>query len=204
VLNRNLIIGAVLAALAIGANEARAQGIQIRPWAGLYAPTAELGSVQAIDFGKKKSTLAYGLDLDLGGGPIAFRLGGGYAGNSDIPIAGVGCTNCAARATVLVGTGAIVIRPLPIPVVQPYAVAGVGAKWYNFDFDNAALDGLISDQAKFTAQLGAGAVLFPGGSLSVFGEVSDYMSGFKFKSGGSSNTQHDLVLKLGLVLGSGR
>jgi len=194
----------VLTTLAGGVQQANAQKIQLRPWAGLYAPTVELGSVQAIEFGKKESTLAYGLDVNFGGGPIAFRLGAGYAGNSDIPIVGVGCTNCAARATVLVGTGGVVIRPFPIPVVRPYAVAGLGAKWYDFDFDNATLDALISDQAKFTAQLGAGVDLFPGGMLSLFVEVSDYMSGFDFKANGTSNTQHDLMLKLGLSLGPGR
>jgi hypothetical protein len=202
---RMLVLGAVLAASAGSVEKAEAQGLQLRPWVGLYAPTSEIGSVQAVDFGKKESTLAYGLDVDFGGSVLGFRLGAGYAGNSDIPGSGVGCTTaiCQTRATVLVATGAVVIRPLPIPVVQPYLVGGAGGKWYNFDFDDEGAGELLRDQAKFAAQLGAG-VNVSAGAIGLFAEVSDYISGIDFNNGGNSNTQHDLILKIGLGLGLGR
>lgn len=197
---RSLVPLAAGFALFLIAGTAEAQ-VKISPWVGLYAPTADLGSVQAVDFGKKQSTLAYGVDLDLrAAGVLGFRIGGGYASDSDVGIDGVGCATCAGRATVLVGTGAIVIRPLPLPMLRPYGVIGAGWKWYNFDFDDQITGTLVKDQAKFTWQAGVGATLFPASRLSLFAEVSDFVSDFDFTSSGG-NKQHDLVFKAGVSLG---
>jgi hypothetical protein len=201
---RLFAIGVLVTGLSLaGAGGASAQGVQLRPWIGLYAPTNDIGSVQAVEFGKKESTLAYGADLDFGSGPIGFRLGGAFASNSDVPVRGVGCNTllCDTRATVLTGTGALLFR-VPLPVVHPYAVAGAGAKWYNFDFDDSGLDELIDDQAVFTGQLGLGATVSAGG-IGLFAEVSDFISGIDFENSGESNTQHDLVFKAGIALGFG-
>jgi hypothetical protein len=172
--------------------------IRLSPWIGLYAPTNDLGSVQAIDYGKKASTLAYGADLELGGpGMLGFRLGGGYATNSEIDFDDVACIGCELRSTVLTATGGIVLSPLPLPVFRPYAVIGAGYKWYDFDFDGA-IGSQLEDQGKFTWQVGLGAVVSPTGGLGVFAELSDFVSEIDFRNGSSGNTQHDLVLKAGL------
>jgi hypothetical protein len=173
----------------------------------MYAPTKELGSVQAIEFGKKESTLAYGASLEFGraDGVFNFRFDGGYASSSDVPIEGVGCAACELRSTVLTAAGALVIRPLPmLPVLRPYAVVGAGAKWYDFEFNQAA-DQFLSDQTKFTALGGIGVSLFPGGQVSLFAELSDYISGFDFDENNlaSADRQHDLFFKAGLAIGIG-
>lgn len=198
------LLGVVL--LAGFASKASAQGFRVRPWIGMYAPTADLGSVQAIEFGEKESTLAYGATLDFGqaNSPIGFRFDAAYATDSDVPIEGVGCQNCELRSTVLTAAGAFVIRPLPmLPVVRPYAVAGAGAKWYEFDFDDT-LDEIVSDQTKFTALAGLGLTFFPDSPISLFAELTDYISGFEFDDDDAeSDTQHDLFFKAGLSIGIG-
>jgi len=187
-------------ALIVTVGSAEAQ-MKVSPWVGLYAPTNDLGTVQAVDFGKKHTTLAYGADLDFKAGSVlGFRIGGGYASDSDVGIDGVGCTSCSGRATVLTGTGSIVLRPIPLPLLRPYAVIGAGWKWYNFDFDDQITSSLVKDQAKFTWQAGIGATLFPTSGLSLFAEVSDFVSEFDFNNTGG-NTQHDLVFKAGVSLG---
>jgi opacity protein-like surface antigen len=173
---------------------------RVSPWIGLYAPASDLGSVQAVDFGKKSSTLAYGADLDFGAsGLLGFRVGGGYASDSEVDFDDQTCVSCEIRATVLTATGAIVLRPLPLPGIRPYVLAGAGWKWYDFDFDGDIEDQL-EDQSNFTWQGGVGAVINPDGGLSLFAELSDFVSEFDFEDGSTGNTQHDLVLKAGLSL----
>jgi hypothetical protein len=183
------------------------QGLRLSPWIGMYAPTAELGRVQAIEFGEKESTLAYGATLDFGRSSqfLGFRFDGAYATNSDVPIAGVGCTNCELRSTVLTAAGALVLRPFPTPLVRPFAVGGLGAKWYDFDFDGN-VGQILEDQTKFTALAGVGATFFPNSQVNLVVELTDYVSGFEFEGGNvatTSNTQHDLFFKAGLSIGFG-
>ncbi len=166
-----------------------------------------LGQVQAVDFGKKESTFAYGANLEFGSmkQPLNVRFDAAYATNSDVPLDNVGCSTCALRSTVLTATGALVIRPLPLPLVRPYAVVGAGAKWYNFDedrLDQAGVGGYLKDQTRLTGQLGAGVSLFPESMFHLDAEVSDYISQFDFTNG-SNTMQHDLFLKLLFAIGIG-
>jgi len=199
------VLAIAVALVAVG-TEAEAQGFRVRPWIGMYAPTSELGSVQAVEFGKKESTLAYGAALEFGQADrfLNFRFDAAYATSSDVPIADVGCAACELRSTVLTATGAVVIRPFPLPAIRPYAVVGAGAKWYDFEFGNGTVD-FIEDQTKFTAMGGLGVTLFPGGPLSLFAELTDYMSGFDFDSNDfdGADSQHDLFFKAGLSIGIG-
>lgn len=184
-----------------------AQGARIIPWVGLYAPTSDLGSVTggegvsgAVDFGEKESSLAFGAALELGERDqmLGFRIGAAYATESEVPIDGVGCTDCA-RSTLLTGTADLVFRPLPrLLVVQPYALGGAGLKRYSFDFDQG-VGTLADDQSKFTGHVGVGAQL----SLAILNlnvEISDYVSGIDLgQDGEDGDTQHDLFFTLGLV-----
>ena len=192
---------AVLAwVLAVVVASPAAAQLRLSPWIGLYAPTSDLGSMQAVEFGKKSSTLAFGADLGFGGsGFLGFRVGGAYASDSEVDFDDQTCIACEIRATVLTATGAVVIRPFPMPAIQPYIVAGGGWKWYDFDFDGDIED-QISDQSNFTWQAGIGLRLSTGG-LGLFVELSDFVSEIDFDNGSTGNTQHDLILKAGITLG---
>jgi hypothetical protein len=186
-----------------------AQGLRIAPGIGMYAPVSELGQIQGpaglVEFGKKESTLAFGLSLDFGAADrlVGFRVGAAFAGRSDVPIKGVGCTSCDLRSTLLTAAADLVFRPIPgMPVVRPYALLGAGAKWYNFDSDTFTSD-LVEDQAKFIGHFGIGALLFPGGAIGLFAELTDSVSGFEFADG-DGDLQHDLLFMVGLSLALGR
>lgn len=200
----SLVGGVLMLSLA---SQAEAQGFKIVPWVGLYAPTDDLGSVQAVNFGKRESTLAYGANLEFGRSDrvVNFRIGGSYGTDSDVPIEGVGCPACAARSTLLTASGTILLRPIPnMPVFRPYLLAGAGAKWYDFDFDSDEVGDFIEDQTQFAGVGGLGFTLFPDGALSLFAELTDYISGFDFEGDDDSDLQHDLFFKAGLSIGIGR
>lgn len=205
---RRFALAALVLAFGVPAG-AGAQGLRFNPSVGMYAPRSDLGDIEGpsglVDFGKKESTLAFGLSLDLGrsDSPVGFRFGVVYAGRSDVPIGGVGCTNCKLRSTLLATSADLVLQPLPgMPVVRPYALIGAGAKLYDFDLDTVTA-GFIEDQARFIGHFGLGARLFPTGGLGLFAELSDYVSGFEFTDG-NGDLQHDLFFMVGVTLGFGR
>ena len=205
---RRAALAAMVLAFGVPA-AAGAQGLRISPSVGMYAPRSELGNIQGpaglVDFGKKESTLAFGLNFDLGRSdrPVGFRFGVSYAGRSDVPIDGVGCTNCQLRSTLLAASADLLVQPLPsMPVLRPYALLGAGAKLYNFDVDSFTM-GFVEDQAQFVGHFGLGARLFPTGGMGLFAEISDYVSGFEFTDG-NGDLQHDLFFMVGVTLGFGR
>lgn len=196
---RGLVPGLLLALLLPVAGEA--QGVRLIPWVGLYAPTSDLGeaSADAVAFGEKESTLAFGATVEFGRRDemLGFRIGGAYASESEVPIDGVGCTDCA-RNTVLAATADLVFRPLPrLLVVQPYALGGAGVKRYSFEFDQGA-GSLVDDQSKFTGHIGVGAQLSLG-IVNLNVEISDYVSGIELGEEQDGKTQHDLFFTAGLV-----
>lgn len=197
---------AAAAALALLTLAAPAQGqLRVIPQVGLYAPVSDLspGFSEAVDIGKQESTLALGAALDFrGDSSLGLRLGGMFATASDVPVGGVGCTDCEARNTVLALTGAAVIRPTPmLGILRPYALAGAGGKWYNFSFPSGGdeLEEILEDTTQLTFQLGGG-LEFDFRVLRMNVELSDYISSYE-AAGRSSERQHDMVLSLGLVLG---
>jgi hypothetical protein len=182
---------------------ADAQSLRFTPWLGLYAPTTDIGSVQAVEVGKQQSTFAFGGDLDIGGSTfLGLRAGASFATTSDVPIEGVGCIACSTRRNVFALTGGVVLRPMPMPLIRPYATAGAGIKWYDFNHDGVGVNALLNDQERFTFNIGAGVLLMPDSPIGLSIEVADYMSRFDFE-GGESSTQHDLFLKLGLSFAMG-
>jgi hypothetical protein len=197
-------VTAALAVCLIHPSGADAQGLRLTPWLGLYAPTSDVGAVQAVEFGKQKSTLAFGGDLDIGGSSfLGLRASGSFATSSDVPIDGVGCAACETRRNVFALTGGLVLRPLPLPGIRPYATAGAGIKWYDFNHDGQGVNALLNDQQQFTFNIGAGVLLMPASPMGIVIEANDYMSRFEFESGEKSDTQHDLFLKIGLSFGMG-
>ena len=185
--------------------------LRLLPSVGMYVPVSELGQVEGIaggiELGKAESTLAYGVAVEFG----SIRANLAYAGDSDIPIDGVGCETCSARTTMLVGTAALAIRPIPeILFFQPYLLAGGGLKRYNFDpenFGEEGLDGILDDQNQFTGQVGLGLTLSLGG-LGLFTELNDYISKVELAPDDEdfdwdSDLQHDMIWSLGIALGGG-
>ena len=208
---RGVVLGLILAGAAVPAALQAQGGMRVIPQVGLYVPLSDLGRVQsgstAVEIAKKESTLGLGLSLELGArDPWSFRINGVYGTESDVPISRVGCTDCAARSTVAVVTGSVVVRPLPnLLVVRPYLQGGAGLKRYDFDEDDAreeGLDAFVNDQNELTGHLGVGAEVNLGLRLLV--EISDFISGFDVGSdtlGGEGETQHDFFITIGLPLG---
>lgn len=198
-----LFVALVALGFGLAATPAQAQ-TRFIPQVGLYAPVSDLSPDGAVDIGKQESTLALGAAVDFRSeSSLGFRLGGVYATASDVPVGGVGCTNCEARNTVLALTGAAVIRPVPmLGILRPYAIAGAGGKWYNFSFPSGGdeLEDLLEDSTQLAFQLGAG-VEFDLRVLRFNVELSDYISSYE-ATGGSSERQHDMVLSVGLILGA--
>jgi hypothetical protein len=185
-------------------------GLRILPQVGLYAPLTDLTAVtdsgeNLFEAGKKSSTVALGLAVEVG----SLRAQMAYATASDVPIGGVGCTNCDARSTLLTATVGVVVRPLPqILFVNPYFVLGAGFKRYDFDpgdlTENGGWSSVLKDQTQFAGQIGAGIELTLLG-LAPRIELSAYLSRFEPGEGPEgteeSDFQTDLFMMLAIPLG---
>lgn len=200
-----LAIGAGLALAALVPSDAHAQ--RLIPQVGLYVPVSSLGEVDgvdgAIDLGKKESTRAYGLGLEWGAGNILSLRGNvGYATSSDVAIRGVGCATCTSRSTMLTLTGGVVARPFRLLLLEPYVVAGMGLKRYDFsgsDFDQG-FDLVVDDRNERTWLLGVGGELNLG-FVSGIVEVADYFSDYDTGGPAGPQRRHDFVVSLGLAFG---
>ena len=190
----------------LGADRLAAQ--RIVPSIGVYVPVSDLGAIPgvdgAIDLGKKESTRAYGLALEWGsGGTISFRGSGAYATDSGVPISGVGCTTCASRSTMLALTGGIVLRPIRLLFLEPYVIAGLGVKRYDFstsDFENG-FDMVLEDRNERTFLLGVGGELNLG-VISGIVEVSDYFNDYDSGLGAGPQRRHDFIVSIGIGIGN--
>jgi hypothetical protein len=189
----------LLAALLLAPAPASAQ-FRVIPQVGLYAAATELPSAgDAVSFGKRESSLAYGGALELGPG---LRFTVLHATDSEVPVSGVGCSACA-RSTVTAATAALVIRPLPTLVfVQPLVLLGAGVKRYDFTREDLSDEGaraILSDANDITGHLGLGLELGLGvvrGRL----ELQDLVSRFDAPDVEAS-FQHDLFVTFGVVVG---
>lgn len=194
------VLGLLALSVLVAPTGAEAQ-FRLVPQVGLYAATAEFPPPEsAVEFGKRESSLAFGLALELGG----IRLSGLHATESEVPIDGLGCTECA-RSTVTTATLALVIRPLPsLGVAEPFVVLGGGVKRYDFtreDLGDEGTEAVLSDSNDLTAHFGVGLDLGLGGIRGRL-EVQDLMSRFDAE-GIEPEFQHDLFFTVGLVLGGG-
>jgi len=198
-------LGLIIPALLLARPERGSAQIRFIPQVGLFAPGSDLGEVdtggEIWDVGKRESSLAYGLGVEVGSRDgLSLRITGMYGSESEVPIGGVGCVGdaCRLRSTVITGTAALILRPLPpLAVVQPYFVLGGGLKRHDFDFETESYQDLIDDKSQATGQLGLG-LDWNFGSVGMQFEVNDFLSGSVF---GDGEAQHDFILTLGLVLG---
>jgi hypothetical protein len=193
--------------------------LRFLPSVGMYAPLEDLGSIRdsggqvLVDAGKHDATLAFGLGIELldPDGLLSLRGQLGYATSADVPIDGIGCTDCELRSTLLTATAAVVVRPVPrLAVVQPFVVVGGGIKRFDFDREDLSSDGFIDgfrDQSRPAFQLGTGLQFALGGFRPVV-ELSAYLSRFEVEPEGAGQTgsderQVDLMLTVAIPLGGG-
>lgn len=205
------LLAVVLASLANlgGPSGLEAQRLELIPHIGLHAPLTSVGRAEVeagtFQLGKRESSLAWGVSVELGGGTSVGIRGSALFGTSgSFPIEGPGCTDCRADVSVRIFSGALVIHPLPrlIPIA-PYVLAGGGIKRHGFDDDDLAEAGVgdaFEDQTNRTLQLGVGFRV-PLGVTHVHLEAMDFISSLDAEEGmGSGKTQHDIFLLVGIRL----
>lgn len=170
--------------------------VRIVPQVGLWAPLSDLPSAEdAVDVGGRESSLAFGLAAEMG----SLRLGVLHGTGSEVPVSGVGCTECP-TSTLTALTGAFLLRPGILPVVNPYVLLGAGVRRMDFDredLEEEQFDAIFSDQNDLAGHVGVGVDL----SLPIMNvrvELSDVVSRFTSPED-DSEIQHDLFLMLGLV-----
>lgn len=206
-----------LAGLLSGPTALSAQaGIRILPLVGLYAPLSELtqvrdGGASVFEAGKKSSTLALGLGLEVGGSTGGTSLRGhiGYATESEVPIGGLECETCGARMSLLTATVGAVLRPFPtLAILEPYLVVGGGVKRYDFDpgslGEAESWSSVLRDQTRFSGQLGAGvdfSLLGLRPQLELSAHLSRFEPGEAPEGSEESDFQTDLFLMLAIPLG---
>lgn len=161
--------------------------------AGVFTPMSALSEVGSVE-AKLKSGLGIGasIELDIPLSPINVRANLDAAMGAKLQNNG---EDTGGEVDVVAITGDLVFRPIPRVFLQPYLLAGAGIKKYSFDGVNGAEDG-----SDFTGHLGAGADLKVG-PISVFGEVSDYISSFKFNENSESKLQNDVFIMAGFRIG---
>lgn len=205
------VYGSVLTLVAFGLfspNVLNAQSVRLIPQVGVYVPVTDLGEVTgdgfdgAYDFGKKESTRAYGLGVEIGGGGfVGLRGTAAYATSSEIPFSGVGCSTCQGRSSMMALTGGVVLRPFRLLLVDTYFLGGIGVKRYDFSASDVdeLVSGSLDNRYERAYQLGIGAELNLG-FLSGLVEVADYISTGQLLDG-TTDRQHDFVVSVGLGLG---
>jgi hypothetical protein len=210
-----IILGVLLLALVLMPRPGEAQ-FRILPSAGLYMPLSDLNEIRdqegntVMDAGRRSSTLALGMGAELGGASssVGFRVQVLYATNSRVPLISAECPGCELRSTLLTGTGALVVRPLPgAVVVQPYILLGGGVKRYDFDREDFAEEGfdqVFRNQTQPTLHIGAGTTLYLG-LISPQIELSAFISGIEGAEGtifvSEDERQTDLFLTVAFPLG---
>lgn len=194
---KTILRSALAVAVLIGmAAPAAAQMVKLNPRAGIYVPLTDLGDAGST-FGTiaadRSGTLAYGLgvEIDFPVFPLDVRANLDYATGSEITLEGTGGTT---DRELMMLSADVMFRPLPsLIIVKPYFFAGAGVRKY--DFDAASLE-----DASDPMFHGGGGLELLLGPLTVNGEVGDYISSYEDPTG-TSQTQHDVFVTIGLVLG---
>ena len=159
--------------------------------AGLFSPLSAIGEDGSGRETKIASGLAFGasIEFDIPFSPINVRANVDAAMGRSLEVDGQEVPG--SKVDVMAVTGDLVFRPLPRVFFQPYLLAGAGIKRYS-------TDGAFESNSKVTGHLGVGGDL-QAGPVSVFGEVSDYISNVDV--GTDSKLQNDLFIMVGFRIG---
>lgn len=192
-------VGGAALLLALAGGAVSAQSITISPLVGVYTQANSLDQLRAqadtLSI-KRESALALGANLELG----FLRASLNYVSGATIKAkGGTSVTGDIGKGKILMGAVDAVLRPIPrIVVFQPYALAGIGFKHFNYDISNTSISGVKNNStAAFHAGLG-GDLMF--GGLGVVAEVTDYISQGQPDAAGKKQMQHDAYGMVGLRL----
>jgi hypothetical protein len=179
--------GAVVAVLlAAAAGPAGAQTLSVV--AGAYVPASDFYEIRQgaqTVAAAREAALAVGVNLERG----LLRASLAWATGATLTEEGVENGADIGDGSVLAGTLGVVVRPVPRIVVQPYALAGVGAKRQTFSLADVG----ARSATDLTLQIGIGADLVLG-PLGLVLEVTDYISRRPESGGG----QHDAFVLAGI------
>ena len=159
---------------------------------GMFSPLGNLGTDVSGRETKISPGLAYGasIEVDIPASPINVRANVDAAMGRSIEVDGDEIPGT--DVDLIVFTGDLVWRPVPrMGAVQPYLLAGAGIKLYE-------AEGTFDSDDEVTGHLGLGAD-FRAGPLSIFGEISDYISSVDVAT--ESELQNDLFVMVGIRIG---
>ena len=196
---KSILKTAIAAAFLLGmATPATAQALKLNPRVGAYVPLTDFpGTTSENLIVERTGSLALGLgaELALAGLPFNLRANLDYVTGSELEAAGT--TLDGVDTKILMVAGDLVFRPLPkLILVQPYLYAGGGLRQYDFDTDNTSA---LEDASDPVIHVGGGLDLSLG-SLALNAEIGDYISWYEVQDS-DSETQHDVFVSVGLVLG---
>ena len=188
--------------LASAAGALRAQSITLSPLVGVYTQANSVDQLRsnanALSI-KRESALALGGNLDIG----FLRASLNYVSGATVQQNGTTSFSSSGeigKGKILMGAADAVLRPIPrLIVLQPYALAGIGFKKFDYDTNQNLSSAFGSVKSNSTAAFhaGVGADLMFGG-IGVMAEVTDYISKGQQDAGASSQMQHDAYGLLGL------
>ncbi len=198
------LLGAALL-LASAGGALRAQSITLSPLLGVYTQANSVDKLRsnANDMSiKRESALALGGNLEIG----FLRASLNYVSGANIRQTGTTSFSTSGdigKGRILMGAADAVLRPIPrLIVLQPYALAGIGFKKFNYDTNQNLSSAFGSVKSNSTAAFhaGVGADLMFGG-FGIVAEITDYVSkGQTDISGSNSQMQHDAYGMVGLRL----
>lgn len=184
----------VLVALGDGAS---AQGIAISPLVGVYSQANSLDQLRknanTLSI-KRESALALGGNVEIGflRASVNYVSGATINAKSGSP----SITGDVGKGKILMGAADAVIRPIPrLIVFQPYALAGLGFKKFDYDINDTNFGNIKKSTAAFHAGIGAD-LMFAG--VGVVAEVTDYISQGQQDASGDKQLQHDAYGMVGL------
>lgn len=196
-MKRTMMAG-LLALLTASTASAQVPGITLNlfPRAGVFLPLGSLGEVNGEDL-KMKQSFAIGISAELGLPMVPFNvrasLDHALGSGSEL-----GDTETNAEDATITGLAAdLVFRLGPsVSPLQPYLLAGVGIRKYDFD-DTSPL--FTDDDQDFAFHIGAG-LSFGIGPLKLVGEVSDYITKFEMQVD-DSKLRNDVFAMIGFKIG---
>lgn len=198
------IVLALASLFALGATSLAAQvpgvSLDIVPKIGAEMPLADLPTTPSAQAVKSMSgAFAWGVAAELGLPGLPFSLRANVDATTKKTVSpATGITSGSVDQTMMTIFGDVVFRPLPkIILLQPYVMAGLGVKRYNYSLSDPSslFQQSFTDRNDLAYHLGVGLDIGP-----FVVEVNDYMNSYKF-DGGGSKFQQDVFIMAGLRLG---
>lgn len=189
---------------AFGATGVAAQvpgiSLDIVPKIGAEMPLSDLPTTPSAEAVKSLSgAFAWGVAAELGLPGLPFNLRANVDATTKKSISpATGVTTGSVDQTMMTIFGDLVFRPLPkLILVQPYVMAGLGVKRYNYSLSDPVdlFQRSFTDRNDLAYHLGVGVDIGP-----LVVEANDYMNKYAF-DGGGSKFQHDVFIMAGLRLG---